>query len=157
MAESVVSATLTKRRKVLERPTTRKKVQAMLVEGVADADIARQIGCSRQAVTAFKHRHMPELALAVAEVERGIEQYAIAHQIARVGEYQRLYDETDGKRKALPPRAGMVWATLLNAQRGILRDVAEERDQLPRGTVVNDNRVQVLIRAYEGFDPQEIQ
>lgn len=141
---------------------------------------------SRQAIFYFRKRHAAVIAPMIEAVERGIEQAAIADKINRVldadADYQRLgaiiearavdkrYDEPGYSTGLMVHKIRVMGAgrnsitvdeyetdTALVAERRALRKaVAEELDQLPRGTTINDNRIQVLVREYRGFDPEQL-
>ena len=137
----------------------REKVKALVIEGLSDREIAAAVSTTRfpvshQAITSFRKRHAGELAEMTTAIVEGVRQAAIADQHQRILEYQRIYDETDLRRQGVPERAGMVYAALVREQRGVLKDVAEELDQLPRGTTIQDNRVQILVKQVKGFDPE---
>lgn len=144
-----------------------------MIEGIPDAEIARRIGASREAVYHFRKRHPEVIEPVAAEIERQIIDFAIANKVNRIAELQHLYDMTrkevdeygitiveerteydrDGSSTVIKTRD--YRSSLVKEARAILSQVAEELDQLPRGTTqVNiDNRVQVLIREIGGFDP----
>lgn len=148
----------------MTRPKVRAMVNGLIANGVPDAEIARQVGVSRQAVTAYKHKHADLVAPVVAEVERQITDYAIASKVNRIAELQHLYDLTrqevdefgitvveqrtehdDGKETVIVTRD--YRSGLVKEARGILRQVSEELDELPRGNPnSNTSETFVLIR-----------
>lgn len=73
----------------------------MVLEGRTDSQVAEAISTTRrsitrQAVTMFRRRHAAELAVQVAEVERQVTDYAIAHKVNRIAalndRWQRAHD-----------------------------------------------------------------
>ena len=152
----------------MTRPKVRAVVNGLIAEGVTDAEIARRIGVSRQAVTAYKHKHPDLVAPVVDEIVRQVTDYAIANKVNRIAELQHLFEltrqevdeygitavetrtETDGDKETVivtrDYRSGLV-----KEARGILRQVAEELAQLPRPeTNVNIDNRQIIVRYVEG-------
>lgn len=73
----------------LERPHVKAKVIEYVLLGQSDAQVAAAVSTkswavTRQAITAFRHRHAEELAAATARVEREIVDYAIAQKVNRI-------------------------------------------------------------------------
>lgn len=142
------------RRSVLERPSTHEKVVKLVLEGLSDADIAaalaeKHISVTRQAITAFRHRHADVLGPAkAAAVEQTVDLW-IASEVERRKKRQELYEETDTRRRELPERAGMTYAAMVREQRSIL-DAEEPKTP---STVNNiDARTQVLIHQVRGAE-----
>ena len=150
--------------KPLERTKIRADVEAWILEGVTDAEIARRVGVHRSAIGYFRKRHAAELASHIAAVERRIEDAAIADKVQRIldadSDYQRLgqviaarasdtrYEEPGYKTGTMVHQYRMVGggknarlvdeykvdAALIAERRALRRQVAEELDQLPRST-----------------------
>lgn len=155
---------LAKRRTVLERPKQCAQAIALVLEGKSDADVAAVMKVSRQAVTAFRHRHADELAPAVAEIERQIIDYAIADKVNRIAGADADYNalgavieaRANDKRYDEPGYATGLMAhtlkvigsgrnqevideykvdtALVAERRAIRREVAEALGQLPKTT-----------------------
>lgn len=82
---------------VLERPQTRAKIIAWLIEGKGPAEIAALVSTpkkpvSRQAISRFRQRHAGELAPVVERIEAEITEYAIAQLVNRIAGAQEDYD-----------------------------------------------------------------
>ena len=163
MVASPESLSRPKSKKPLERPQTRKKVEAWIVEGLTNVEIAKRVNVHHSAIAKFRKRHEPEITAHVAEVERQITDYAIAHKVNRIAELQHLYDLTrqevdefgitvveqrtemnDGKETVIVTRD--YRSGLVKEARGILRQASEELDQLPRGSDHSTSETFVLIR-----------
>ena len=76
-------------RYVLEKPVIKERIFALVLEGKSDAEIAEALATpkrklTRQAITAFRHRHEAELTPIVAEVERQVTDFAIAQKVNRI-------------------------------------------------------------------------
>lgn len=159
-------------------------IEGLSDRDIAAALAAKSLTISHQAITAFRKRHAAEIAPVVAEVERQITDAAIASKVQRIldadEDYRRLgqviearaadkrYDEpgystgvmvhslkqTGSGQNAVLVDEYKTDTALIAERRALRREVAEELDQLPRGsTNVNiDNRVQVLIRQVDGYD-----
>ena len=147
---------LAKHCRTLNRPGNRKKVEALIVQGLSDGAIARQLGYSRQAITGFRHRHAEEVQAVIAEVERQITDYAIAHKVNRIAGLQALADKVE----AYINDRGLVERTVTTTEqaeivrerfarevaaelRAIYRDAAEELSDIarpPTVVITNDNR-----------------
>jgi len=177
LVTSPESPSRTKSKKPLERPQTRKKVEAWIVEGLPNTEIARRVGVHHSAVAKFRHRHEDSIQPIVAEVERQIIDYAIANKVNRIAELQHFYDltrkevdeygiivvetrtETDGEgvhATTTVIETRDYRSSLVKEARGILRQVSEELDQLPRSSTINiDNRTQIVIRDY-GIDTRSL-
>lgn len=74
---------------VLERPQTRAKVLAWLLEGKSPTEVAALVSTpkkpvSRQAICAFRNRHAAELKPLVETIEKQITDYAIASKVNRI-------------------------------------------------------------------------
>ena len=166
MAESTKSQQITKHRP-LTRPKIRAEVIAWMIEGVRDAEIARRVGMTREAIYRFRQRHEAEIAPVVAEIERQITDAAIADKVNRIldadRDYRRLgeviearaadarYDEPGYRsgvmvhqlkqigsgRNAETVDEYKVDTALIAERRALRREVAEELDQLPRGNNIN--------------------
>ena len=165
--------------RALDRPGTRKKVEAWILEGLKDSEIARRVGVHRSAIFRFRRRNAAEIAPAVAKVEQETIDFAIANKVNRIRDAQLRRDLLDGVRQARAHGGtGMetgivarqykmvgsgenaslveeykVDTAFLAEWRANDRQVSEELDQLPRGTSINiDARTQILIREYGGID-----
>jgi len=79
---------LTTQRFPLDRPRTKAKAIALLLQGKSYGEVAGELGVTKQAVHAFSKRHAAEIAQAVAEVERQITDYAIAQKVNRIADAQ---------------------------------------------------------------------
>lgn len=135
---------------VLEKPKTRAKVIAWLLEGKSPTEIAGLVTTKSQPVThqaicAFRKRHADELAPLVAEVERQIEDYAIAHKVNRIAGLDALAQKVQAwiDERGLLERSVVTtdnaeivrerFAREVSAElRAIYRSAAEELAQLPR-------------------------
>lgn len=156
---------------VLERPQTRAKVIAWLVEGKGPTEIASLVSTpkrpvTRQAVCAFAKRHAEDITPIVAEVEQAIRDIAIQDKTERLRELGRIYvkcadaldeygvmiteERTSYTRDGDPSELIVTRkfnGGLIKEMRGVLRDVAEELNDIARPPVVsitNDNRKYVL-------------
>lgn len=179
--------TLPKYRKPLERPAVAAKVRALMIEGLSDREIAERIKVSRQAITAFRARHPQEIERAAAEVVRQVEEAAIAHKVNRVldadADYQRLgqviaaraaderYDEPGyatgmmvhrikaigtGKHQTIVDEFEVDTAVIAE-RRALRKAVAEELDQLPRGSNAQIGvGVEVVVRTLIGMRDEDI-
>lgn len=167
----------------LERPKVKAKVLAMMVDGMTDKEIADALSTTRtpvtrQSVNRFRIRHADEIAPALQELQERTVDLALSMREDRVRERAWLYglakreaeehgvvvverteerdDDDESKVRIIETRdfrTGMV-----KEMRGLLHDIAEELDQLPRaGLTVQDNRVQIVVRRYDGFEPEELE
>lgn len=148
--------------RALDRPKTRKQVEAWILEGVKDAEIARRVGVHRSAIFRFRQRHIEDIAPAVEQVEKQIADAAIADKVRRIldadEDYRRLgsviearandtrYDEPGYKSGVMvhqPKQIGSgksatlvdeykVDTALIAERRALRRAVAEELGALPR-------------------------
>ena len=160
---------LTKRTKLEKH---RAQVLGLLIEGKTHAHIARIFEVSREAVGKFSDRHRDTIAAGLAELAERTRSLALATREQRIHERVWWYDqikqeaqdhgvvvverttETDGVGETASVtvietrdfRAGMV-----KEARGLLREIAEELDQLPRGPTPSvEVNVGVLVRYVEG-------
>ena len=158
MAESSQTKKVTKR--PLSRPRVRADVITWMIEGIPDAEIARRIGASREAVYHFRKRHPEVIEPVAAEIERQIVDYAIASKVNRIRELDALYQEIRSwlgehslSEKTYSEGGGVtikLRSDAVAALRGLMRDAASELDQLPRGNNINiDNRSVTLVRYIE--------
>ena len=90
---------------MLERPKVRAQVLDWLINGKGPKEIAELVSTparpvTQQAVCAFRKRHQAEIAPIVAEVERQIEDYAIARKVNRIADAQLRRDLLDQVRSA---------------------------------------------------------
>jgi len=149
--------------RALDRPGTRKKVEAWILEGVKDAEIARRVGVHRSAIFRFRQRHEAEVTAAVAEVERQISDYAIANKVQRIADLDMLRS----KAIAELDENGYAWdePTKYGTKRKVsgavadlkstLHQAAEELGELPRPDVNINNNV-LIIRDYGGIDTRAL-
>ena len=149
----------------LERPKTRKQIEAWILEGLGDTAIAKRLGVSRPTVWRFRKRHVATVAPMVAEVERQITDAAIASKVNRIldadADYYLLgqiieeraadtrYEEPGYKTglmahtlKAIGGGENMsvvdeykVDTSLVAERRALRREVAEALDHLPRAGI----------------------
>ena len=146
---------------------TRAQVDAWLLEGVPNTEIARRVGVHHSAVWRYAKKHEDRLAPVVAEIERQITDAAIASKVNRIldadRDYRRLGEviearATDARYDEPGYRSGVmvhqlkqigsgrntqtvdeykVDTALVAERRALRREVAEELDQLPRGNNIN--------------------
>ena len=165
------SATLPKRRAVLERPKQRARVIALIMEGHNDHAVAEAMKVSRQAITAFRARHKAELVAAAAEVDKSVIDIALKDAEARIRELAWLYGLTrneieeygitvveeryEGRGEtSTTVKTRDYRDKVVKEARGLLADIADELGQrTTKGGDINiDARTQVLVRQYGGFD-----
>lgn len=147
-----------------------------MVDGKNDTEVTalladKGIVVTRQSITAFRKRHAADLAPLVAEVERQVTDYAIANKVERIAgldstaQLVRQWIEERGlvELQEVQTADGATitrerFAREVSAElRALYKAAAEEMDQLPRGSVVIDNRTQVmLVRQYDGVDPEAL-
>jgi hypothetical protein len=156
---------------ILERPKSKAKTIALVLEGKSDSEVAAVMNVTRQAITKFRHRHAAEIAPIVEQVEAAIIDVALKDKENRIRELAWLYGlaRTEAEEHGITItetryegrgedreeyqtrdfRAGMV-----KEMRGLLADIADELGQRSgKGGDINiDNRTQVLVRQYGGFD-----
>ena len=144
---AAVRATSTK---PLERPKIRADVEAWILEGVTDAEIARRVGVHRSAVGYFRKRHAAELAPLIAGVNQQIRDVAIRDKEERIRRYWAMIQQIDA---LVEQRGGLEavdakWvgtarsgrevevrrfdAALVGKWHELHREVAEELAQIPR-------------------------
>ena len=154
----------------------------MMVDGASDLEVSRVLHVSKQAITEWRHRHTAEIQPAVEEAARLVIDYAIAHKVNRIAEAdqrrQLIHQVREARAKGgSGMETGIVARTykalgagenqqvveeyrvdtaFLAEWRANERQVAEELDQLPRANVNIDNRTQILIREYKGYDPEAL-
>ena len=138
----------------LERPKTKAKIIAWLIEGKGPTEIAALVSTpakpvSRQAICNFRNRHAADIAPVVERIEREITDYAIAQKVNRIAALddicQRIrqeveeyglavteveYDSSGKEERRIETRN--FRASLVRELRGVMRDVAEELGQLPQ-------------------------
>lgn len=135
---------------------------------------------TRQAVFWFRRRHADELNTQIEAVEQAITDYAIANKVNRIaaadfrrslledvqaarakgktgvetGIVAKTYRMVGNGENAMLVEEYKVDTAFLAEWRANERQVAEELDQLPKGKgdINIDNRTQVLVRQYGGFD-----
>lgn len=156
--ESPISPNLPKQRRVLDRPGNRKRIEALILEGLSDGAIARQMKVTRQAITAFRHRNAAEVAATVAVVEKQIEDLALGNKEARIRERAWLYglarkeaedygitiaeERREYKRGYEEPNVIITRdfrGAMVKEMRGLLHDIAEELGQLPKASDLSVN------------------
>ena len=176
MVASPESLSRTKSKKPLERPQTRKKVEAWIVEGLTNSEIARRVGVHHSAVAKFRHRHAASITPVIAEIERQITDAAIADKVRRIldadADYQKLgqviearatdtrYDEPGYKTGVMVHTLKQIGTgknaelvdeykvdtAVIAERRALRREVAEALDALPRGSDHSTSETFVLIR-----------
>jgi hypothetical protein len=172
--------------KPLERPKTRKQVEGWIVEGITDAEIARRVGVHRSAVGFFRRRHAASIAPAIAEIERRIEDAAIADKVRRIldadADYQKLgqviearasdtrYDEPGYQTGVMVHTLKQIGTgknaelvdeykvdtAVIAERRALRREVAEALDALPRGTDKTAIQVNVGVAVSLRWDDGEL-
>lgn len=151
-SESATSTKLRKHQKPLGRPKKRALADTLIAEGLTDTEVGRRLGISRQAITAYKKNHPAGIAKVVAEVERQITDYAIAHKVNRIAGLQSLAEQV----QAVIDDRGLIERTITTTEnaeivrerfareisaelRSIYRATAEELAELPRAPDVSVN------------------
>lgn len=159
-------------------PLERKKgiVLKLILDGLSDAQVAaalssKKLVTSRQAITAFRHRHAPELSASVNAIVKQAEDFAIANKVGRLAELQWLYEQT----KAEVEEHGLVTekvttaedggphfsreyrAAMVKEMRGLLKDAAVELGQIATkgGDTYNIEKA-VLVREVHGSGMREL-
>lgn len=134
----------------LEKPATKAKAIGLIIDGLSDADVAaalsdKKMTVTRQAITAFRHRHASEIAPVVEEVVKQVADYAISQKVNRIAGLDYLAQQV----RAVIDDRGMIerqvtttehaeivrerFARELPAElRAIYKAAAEEMGDLPR-------------------------
>lgn len=163
---------------LLDKPATAQRIIGWLVEGKSHADVAKllqtkRIKTSRQAVTAFAHRHKAELGSLEARVVEAVADVTIADlsmQLRELGdlfERQKQIVETRGLMAAETKHIGgplfgreivveRFDAPLVREIRGTLKDAADLMGLLTKNAPAggDDNR-QVHVYNFDGFTDDE--
>jgi hypothetical protein len=118
----------------LERGWTRRRLIRELAQmEKTPAQLSREYGVSRSAMTQFAARHKREIGEVKADIENAFAGLWIAQKEARLAEYQedaeRLSESDDPE--------------LLKIKHGVLRAVAEEVGQIPSKVNINVGNRQV--------------
>lgn len=157
----------------LETPAKRKKIIALVLDGMSDAQVARAVSnksntVTRQAITVFRKRHQDVLAPAEQQGIEAVVQHWIADKEVRLTKLEEIYDGLDDVRKTYgfmvtteekdEKDKVVIYDQHFNGQlaaqmRGVLSDAADELGQKPKTPLnVNvDNRTQtVFVRQVMG-------
>lgn len=144
----------------LTRPRNKRQILRLIADGKTNQEIADRLGIDQSTVYRFKERHADEIAELLERIEAETSDYAIAHKVQRVADLDYLRTEWV---KELRER-GMVWdedtrhGTKRHVSgaavelRAVLKQAAEELDQLPRAGVNITNQNLVVVRQIEGGD-----
>lgn len=144
----------------LEKPAMQARVVGMIASGLKDQAIAEKVSTptrsfSRQAIHSFRKRHSDLIEPVVGEIVRQISGNAIADKVNRVAELQQLYDATceylaaEGLVAVEDTRHGHRRTYRGDAVRtaaALLRQAAEELDQLPRAGITVNNQNVVIVK-----------
>lgn len=170
---SMTVARLTARRTRLERNGM--EAIGMLLDGASQAEVGRKYKVTESAVSQFVDRHAQQLADMRSAVNKGAEDYMIAHKVDRIRLRDFLRSQLLEVRKARAKgdtgeETGLVVKTykqigngrnvqlveewkidpaLVNLIETLQHATAEELGQLPKSGDVNlniDNRTQILVR-----------
>lgn len=144
----------------LERPKTRARIFALVLDGKSDQEVATAIATkqhqpTRQAITAFRKRHAEQLAPVIQAVEAAVVDLAIKDKEERIRRLSWMWDqmlevyEKQGLVLFTRRRYGDVEVEeeafnvgLTKEMRSVLNDVAAELGQRQKIAInVNDNRV----------------
>ena len=149
----------------LRRSKARKTVLAAITEGLSDAQIAARldsqgIKVSPQAITKWRHRNQVEIESTVATIEREVTDYAIAHKVNRIADYESLRQQY----LAALAAEGALWSEdtrygrklhlnpVAVELRAVNKAAAEELDQLPRAGVTVNNQNVVIVKTVSGSE-----
>lgn len=138
----------------LEKPAIKAKVLCFVADGKSDREVAAAVSTkrtvvSRQAITAFRHRHTDDLATKQEEAIAEVEELWITDKAERIKRLAAMFDKCD---EALTEYGVMITEErtfgngddaetvttrrfnggMVKEMRGLLSDAANELGQLPK-------------------------
>lgn len=150
--------------KNLDRGAQASKLLQLVLQGMTDRQIAAEMGVASSSVTRWRHRNQDIVDSAMANVERAVEEYAVARKAWRIAKLDDMAAQLDadlqdagytyreqtrhGEKIHAHPAASELRQTLQQA--------ALEMDQLPRAgiTIANQNVVIVKQVTTEDANPE---